>query len=191
MRSATRSAVSRYCDILWTPSAKRSTVGSREAERWVRRDWRDVEDVNVNVEDRGAGEAVGSSLEVEVSGGCDCSAVSIAVCEGSRREGSICGKSGSSALFGLGGDLEGRGGGGIVFNFEDAVRASHAAFSSWRLSNGQQIVGHVDALEFNESPCTYRLISCSNSCSIDAFLSFCGFGFLINTEGAVSSCLRY
>jgi hypothetical protein len=119
---------------------RRSTVGSREAERRVRRDWRDAGDVNVNAEDRGAGEVVGSSLEVEVevevSGGCGCSAASIAVCEGSRREGSICGKSGCAALFGLGGDLEGRGGGGIVFDFKDAVRASHAAFSSWRLSDG-------------------------------------------------------
>jgi hypothetical protein len=138
MRSATRSAVSRYCDILWTPSARRSTVGSREAERRVRRDWREVGDVNVNAEDRGAEEVDGSSLEVEVevSGGCGCSAASIAVCEGSRREVSICGKSGCGALVGLGGDLEGRGGGGIVFDFEDAVRASHAAFSSWRLSDG-------------------------------------------------------
>ena len=34
------------------------------------------------------------------------------------------------------GHLEGRGGGGIGFDFENAVRASHAAFSSRRLSDG-------------------------------------------------------
>lgn len=97
IRSATRSAVLRYCLILCTPSANRSMCGSRDLLSFVRRDCNAPGVVNVNADDGGRCSASC------VSGGVGCCgnwrAESIAACSGSRIEGSISESFANGTLF--------------------------------------------------------------------------------------------
>lgn len=120
MRSATRSAVERYCSILWTPSVKRSMLGSIDWLSFVRWIWSAVGVVKVNADEGGFWSGAAVSF-------CDCvddicRADSIAACSGSR---SVVSRSKS---VGGGARCDGAGDGGM--DFDVAAKASHALFSS-------------------------------------------------------------
>ena len=120
-RSATRSAVLRYCSILCTPSAKRSILGSRVWLSFERCDCSAEGVANVNAKVEGDAECGSSGC----AGGM-CSFERISACVGSRSEVSMSAKviAIASSVF-L--DVEADGG-------ADLSRASHAAFSSSSLS---------------------------------------------------------
>ena len=121
MRSATRSAVLRYCSILCTPSAKRSILGSRDKLSFERCDCNaeGVANVKVKVEEA-------ASCESSVCAGGICNFERISACVGSRSEVSMSAKVdavASSVFLDRGAD-----------SGADFSRTSHAAFSSSSLS---------------------------------------------------------